>query len=169
MQRISLYPWYTMHMNTITHVIQWEAPEHRYTEKTNDWYWVVGIIAISASIASIIFGNVLFGIVILLGAVVVMIYDHKKPRTIFFEISSRGIYIEKELYTYASLESFCIDEVCPHGPQLIVKPYGLFAQLLIISLPEAHIESIEHILMKQLPKEHIEEPLAHRILEYFGF
>lgn len=158
-----------MHMKAVTRSVYWEAPEHRHVEKTMDWYWVVGIIAISASIASIIFENILFGIVILLGAVVVTLYNHREPRIISFEISSRGVRIDRDLYYYSSLESFYIDDTNPYGPQLLIKSRGLLTQLLIMQLPEEHLDSIEDILESKLPEEHLEEPLTHQILEYFGF
>jgi hypothetical protein len=156
-------------METVARSVYWEAPEHRHFEKTADWYWILGIIAVAASIASIIFGNVLFGIVILLGATVMMLYGHKEPRVIGFEVSPRGVRVENDLYPYSTLESFYIDEESPYGPQLLVKPQRLFSQLLIMPLPEEQLEAIETILESRLPEEHLEEPLSHQILEYFGF
>lgn len=130
---------------------------------------MLGIIAVAGSVASIILGNVLFGIVIILAAGVMMLYAHRGPRTLRFEIGPRGVRIENLLYPYSSLESFCLDEEHPYGPQLIVKPRKLFAQLLIMPIPEEYMEEIEHILAMRLPEEHMEEPFAHQLLEFFGF
>lgn len=149
--------------------VYWEAPEHHHIEKTSDWYWILGIIAVAGSVASIILGNVLFGMVILLGAFVMMLYAQHEPRMRRYEVSHRGVRIEDILYPYSTLESFYLDEHNPTGPQLIVKPKKLFAQLLIIAIPEEYMDEIEHIMAPRLPEEHLEEPLGHKILELLKF
>ena len=37
----------------ITRAITWEAPEHNHIEKTSDWYWALGIIAVATPGASL--------------------------------------------------------------------------------------------------------------------
>ena len=46
--------------DTVVEGISWEAPEHRHTDKSSDWYWALGIIAIAAAAAALVFGNTLF-------------------------------------------------------------------------------------------------------------
>ena len=46
--------------------INWKTIEHNHQEKSSDWYWILGIIAIATAVLSIYFGNILFAIVILL-------------------------------------------------------------------------------------------------------
>lgn len=149
--------------------VYWEAPEHNHIEKTQDWYWILGIIAVAGSVASIIFGNVLFAVVILLGAMTVFITSHRKPRVIPFEVSGRGIRIENDFYPYTTLESFFLDEENVFGPQLIVKSKKLFVPLLILPVPEEYTDHIEDIIAARLHEEHLEEPFSHRILEFLGF
>jgi hypothetical protein len=149
--------------------VYWEAPEHNHIEKTNDWYWVVGIIGVAGSVASIIFSNVLFGVVILLAVMTVIITSHRQPRVIEFEVSVRGVRIEQDLYPYSTLDSFYIDEESPSGPQLIVKSRKLFVPLLILPIPKDYIDDIEDVIAPRIREEHLEEPLSHRLLEYFGF
>ncbi len=158
-----------MRMDRSVRAVYWEAPEHRHIEKTSDWYWVLGIIAIAGSAASIIFGNVLFGIVIFLGAVTMAIVAQRQPREIPFEISPRGIRVANTLYQYSTLESFYLDEENPEGPQLIVKPKQLLAPLIIMPIPDEYIDEIEYIMSPRLPEVHLEEPLSHKIMEYLGF
>jgi hypothetical protein len=149
--------------------IYWEAPEHNHIEKSADWYWVLGILAIAGSVVSIIFNNVLFGVVILLGAMTMIITSFHKPRVIEFEVSARGVRIENTVYPYATLESYYLDEENLINPQLIVKSKKLFVPLLIIPIPEEYINEIELLISQRLPEEHLEEPFAHKLLEFFGF
>ncbi len=148
--------------------ITWEAPEHRHVEKTSDWYWVVGIVAIAASVVSIIFDDVLFSIVILLGATTMIVFSHRAPKTLPFEVSVRGVRVSDTLYPYDSFEQYSIDEESP-DPQLILKSKHLFMPLLIVPLPHEYVDDIELIVRERLPEVYMEEPLSHRLLEFFGF
>lgn len=156
-------------METTTHSLSWEAPEHTHYEKSHDWFWTLGILAVAASVTSIILNNALFGMVILLGAITVFITGNRKPRVIPFEISKRGVRIENDLYPFPTLESYSIDSENADGPQLILKSKKLFMMLLVIPLPENSIDAVERILNPRLKEEHLLEPLGHKILEYFGF
>lgn len=156
-------------MAEITRAVSWEAPEHHHVEKTSDWYWVLGILAVAGAAASIIFGNVLFGIVILLGAATTMLISERKPKILSFSVSQRGIQVGTTLYPYSTLESFCISHQNHTGPQLIVKSKHLFMPLIIIPIPEDYADDIDDIIGVRIPEEHMEEPISHRLLEIFGF
>lgn len=149
--------------------IVWEAPEHRHIEKTSDWFWAVGIIAVSAAVVFIILNNVLFSIVILLGATTMILFSHRKPQMVEYEISLRGIRVNGSLHPFDTLSEYSIDEDAPEGPQLIVKSKHLFLPLFVIPLPEEYIDDVDLILGQKLLETHIHEPLSHRLLELFGF
>lgn len=149
--------------------VTWEAPEHTHIEKSSDWYWALGIIAVAGGVTAIVLGNLLFGAVILLGAVTVILVAARTPRVIPFAVTSRGVRIDNELFPYSSLESFCIDEENPDGPQLIVKSKKFFAPLLVIPLPEDHLDEIDDLISVRLTEEELEEPFSHKLLEFFGF
>lgn len=148
--------------------VYWEAPEHTHIEKTQDWFWLLGIIAVTGAVVAIVFGNTLFGLVIVLGAVTMALVGVKPPRVISFEVSGRGIRIEDTLYPYATLHSFYLDEESP-APQLILKSKKLFVSLIIVPIPAEYADHIDTLLAERLPEEHLEEPLSHQLLEYLGF
>lgn len=149
--------------------VYWKAPEHPHIEKSGDWYWVLGIIGLAGAVVSIILGNVLFGMVILLAMLTMVLVSHRLPRTIEYEVSVRGVRIGSTLYPFATLDSYYIDEEHHHGPQLIVKSKKLFVPLLLLPLPTGYIDDVEDVIAPRLREEHLHEPLAHHLLEYFGF
>ena len=157
-------------MNDDVRSVYWEAPEHNHIEKTSDWYWIVSIVAISCATANIIItSNVLFSIVILLGAITMMLVGYRKPRVIPIEISTRGVRVNQDLFPYATLDSYSLDEEHPHGAHLIIKPKKMFSSLIILPFPEEYAHEIEDILAARLPEEYMQEPLSHHIMEYLGF
>ena len=149
--------------------ITWEALEHDHGEKTSDWFWALGIVTAGATIASILFGNTLLGLVILISGAVMTILSMREPKVIPYAVTQRGIRIEDKLYPYSTLESYFIEEEDPKGPLLLVKSEKTLMPLLVMPIPDEYIDEIEIILAGRLPEEHLEEPLANKILDFFGF
>ncbi len=149
--------------------IEWEAPEHHHGVKNGDWFWVLGILAISGAVASVLFNNILLALVILIGSAVMAIQALRPAKTVTFAITQRGIKIDSDFYPYTTLESYYIEEHYIHDHQLLIRSQKMFMPLLILPLPDEDVEGIEKIIAERLPEEHIEEPLANKILEFFGF
>ncbi len=149
--------------------ISWEAPEHHHIEKGSDWFWALGIITISASVAMIAFGNILFGLVILLAGSVTALLASREPRMVTYSVSLRGIRLGNDLHPYSSIKCFFIDEEHPRNVQLLFQSKNMFTPLIIIPVPDDAVEEIEYMLEERLPEEHLEEPLGHKLLEVLGF
>jgi len=149
--------------------IAWEAAAHHHAERGSDWYWALGIVAAVGATIAVIFGNILFALVIALSATVMVLVSRREPRMIPIEITPRGVRVDERLHPYATLESFCIDEESPRGPQLLLKSRGLFQQLIVLPLPSEAVEEIDDILAERLPEERLEDSLAQHVLEFLGF
>ncbi len=149
--------------------ILWEAYEHHHDEKHSDWFWILGIMTLASAVASILLGNTLLGVLILIAGAVIAILATREPKIISYAVTQRGIRIDDRLYPYTTLDSFYIDEDAQFGPQLLIKSEKMFMPLLILPLPEDAQEDIEDIIAGRLPEEHIEEPFAHKLLEFFKF
>ncbi|MES2953766.1 MAG: hypothetical protein V4674_04410, partial [Patescibacteria group bacterium] len=90
--------------------LEWDVLEHPDKEKSTDWHWALGLIALALAVASFIFDNPLFGIFIVLAGLALLFHSHKGPRTIRCQITARGVRYHERLYPYSSLKSFCIHE-----------------------------------------------------------
>jgi len=149
--------------------INWEGYEHHHIEKGADWFWILGIITVAVTVAAVLLGNTLFAILLFIAGLVTALHARQVPKVIPFAITQRGIRIDEKIYPYSTLESFYIDEEDPMGPQMLVKSEKLFMPLLILPLPEEYIDEIEDLIASRLPEEHLEEPIATKLLEFFGF
>ncbi|MFT5037238.1 MAG: hypothetical protein ACI9VM_000816 [Candidatus Azotimanducaceae bacterium] len=156
-------------MEALARSITWDAPAHHHIEKTSDWFWALGIVSLSAGAAAFFFGNYLLAILIIIAAGIMALLVNRPPEIVAYAITTRGLRVGDRLYPYSTLEAFYIDEDDPIGPQLLARSQKLFMPLIIMPIPEDHVEDIEDILEARLPEEHIEEPLATKILEIFGF
>ncbi|MDD5318625.1 MAG: hypothetical protein PHF79_02275 [Candidatus Pacebacteria bacterium] len=149
----------------------WSAHEYVYQKKTADWFWAVGIITISAAVITIIFGNILFAILILVGAAALTLFAAREPHLVNFKIDERGLYVEKNLYPFATLESFWVEHNDHLGfpSKILVKSKKRIMPLIVIPLDEVDPQDIHDVLDLYLKEEEHIEPLSQKLMEYLGF
>lgn len=157
-------------MDDSIQAIQWEAHPHMPRERGSDWYWILGLLAVSGSVAAIILGSVLFGVVILLGALVMAvhtIYESHEP--IPYEISQAGVRIDTKLTPYAKIHSFYIDREHYHGPHLLLSRIDDWQGIISVPIPEEYVDEIDTIIAARVPEEHLQESIPQKLLEIVGF
>ncbi len=154
-------------MNT-NEVLSWDAVEHHHIEKTSDWYWSLGIIAVSAAILCVLFSNILFGIFILIAAFTAGLHAARSPNMIHIELHRKGILVEQKFYHYKDIESFWIDEHEQLLPSIILKSKKLLMPYIIIPIGDTHPDHIHSELKRHLEEIPHHESAFHKVLEYFG-
>jgi len=148
--------------------IQWKAYEHTHSDKDSDWFWALGIIAVSSALVAILFKNFLFALLILVGSFTLALLSARAPRELTFALTSRGVLIDKSLFPYQMLISFWIRDRDGDNPTLIIDAKRFMTPHIIAPLEAADVEAIHEYLLDYLPEEELEEPFAQRILEKFG-
>jgi len=146
----------------------WSAYEHEHIERGSDWFWALGVVAVSAALTSIIFGNFLFAVLILVAATTIGLIAKKPPELHEFEISEKGIRIGKTMHPYDSVISFWVDEEL-EKPLLLVDTTTFMSPNLIIPVGELHPDDLRAALRPHVQETPMKEPLAHKILEFLGF
>ena len=145
----------------------WSAYEHEHVERKSDWFWALGIIAVSAALTSILFSNVLFALLIILAATVLAMMARRPPSLHEFELSNRGIRVGDEIYTYNEIISFWVHEDDAQ-PLLLIDTKKFMSPNLIIPLEGVDPAHVRTFLSKRANELPMQESLAHRILELFG-
>lgn len=148
--------------------ISWQAPEHLHTEKTSDWYWIVGIVTLSIALIAIILDNLIFGILIIMCALTLSLYASKKPRIVSVKIDNRGVTVGTMRYPYDNLDSFWV-ETRQAVPKILLKSKKLFMPFIAVLIEEVDPEEVRSILLNYLPEEEHTEPLLEKLLIYLGF
>jgi len=144
--------------------------EYYHRHKSADWYWAVGIIAVSAAATAVILNNVLFAILIIVGTFSLMMYAGRKPREHEVEISDAGITVDKYRYSYTNLVSFWIEHF--ENPRLLIKTNRVVMPHIIIpvdTLNEEEKDELRGFLSTKIPEEEQTEPFLEQIMEYVGF
>ena len=148
--------------------LKWSAPEYHHYERSKDWFWAVGIITVCIAVLAFIFHNALFGVLILLSAGILVSYTIRVPRDVEYEISQRGITVDKELHPYTTLEAFWV-ETSGIGSKIILKSKKAILPYIIIPVHEEDADEMAAILRNFLEEKELAEPSSHKVMEYLGF
>ena len=88
----------------------WRATDSGGGRKSGNWYWTVGILAFGAATASIISGNVLLGILVLLSGFAIMLAGNRPRLERQYALSEKGIHIDAQVVTWDKVRAFSIHE-----------------------------------------------------------
>jgi hypothetical protein len=149
--------------------LEWVAHEYEPKKRSQDWFWAVGIVAIALAVASILFGNVILGILILVGALSLTIVARRDPEETHVLIDEQGITRDRIRYPFSTLHSFWIDVEHPHK-KIIIRSEKLFMPYIVIPLSEeVDVERLHKILLRYMNEEFHSLPLVEQVLDYLGF
>lgn len=148
--------------------VEWQAFEYHHHEKSSDWYWALGIIAIALCVTAILLGNILFAIVIVLSAFTLALYANRKPRRITVRLTSTSIHLGEESYSYGEIDSFWMEDR-DHSPRIIFKSIKSTSPFIIFPVEGVSSDHVREFLGKYIPEVEHEEPFSQKIMEYLGF
>lgn len=148
--------------------LKWQAPEYHHYQRGADWFWAVGIITISIVVLAFFFNNALFGVLILLSAIILITFVVRQPKIIDYEINVRGITINNELHPYLTLESFWT-ETRGGDPRIILKSKKIIMPMIIIPVHDDDVDDVNSILREFIEEKELHEPASHKIMDYLGF
>lgn len=154
--------------------VSWQALEYEEKEKSNDWFWALGVIIITSSIASIIYQNYFFATLIILGGVLLGFFAKRTPIMVIYELNDKGLQIRSRLYPYKNIKSFYIhtnqNDGFAYGPTLFIKTERIFMPIISIPVEYEITEKIYSILSSQeIKEEEMHEHPSVQIMDYLGF
>ncbi|RJQ34231.1 hypothetical protein C4556_03310 [Candidatus Parcubacteria bacterium] len=148
--------------------IRWQAYEHEHIERGRDWYWALGIIAVCAALISVLFGNSLFGILILVAAATLGLLAKTTPLLVEFELTERGIRVGDALHRYEEVISFWVEEHDVNPPILLIDTVKWLSPNLVIPIEGVDPREVRAFLSERAEEIPMKESVAHKILEFFG-
>ncbi len=148
--------------------LEWTALEYEEKERSSDWFWALGIIVVTSSIAAIIYGNYFFAVLLFMSGLLLGFFAIKKPDIVPYELGGQGLKIRSRLYLYENIKSFWV-QTEPH-PILFVKTERLFMPILSIPINQVNAETIHAIMTeKNVVEEEMKEHPSLRIMDSLGF
>lgn len=154
--------------------LEWSALEYEERDRSPDWFWALGIIVVTSSIAAIIFGNYFFAALLILSGVLLGFLATKKPETVSYELNNKGMKIKSHLYLYENIKSFWV-QIDTTGenklkPMLFIKSERVFIPVISIPIDYNMANDIHTILTeKGVTEEEMKEHASSKIMESLGF
>jgi len=146
----------------------WSVTTHEHRERTVDWYWALGVIAVAGAALSVFFGNILFAVVLVLGAVSIGYLAARGPREHTVKIDNRGITIDDTRYPFASVYSFWVEHE-QERPHLFLTMRGLLNPHLSLMLDsEAQGNAVREHLLSHIKEEEQGPHVGEHLAEMFG-
>jgi hypothetical protein len=166
-------------MDTIK--LNWSAPEYEEKERSKDWFWALGIIVVTSSVAAIIFSDYFFAALLVLSGILLGFFAVKKPDMISYELNDKGLKIGNRLYPYENIKSFWIQVEQPKPtnqqhlptiikPLLFIQSERAFMPIITIPIEEIMAEDIYSVLAsKNITEVEMREHISEKILEALVF
>ena len=154
--------------------LSWSALEYEEKERGQDWFWALGIIVATSSIASIIFENYFFAALLVLSGLLLGFFATKKPGTVAYELNNKGLKIGNRLYPYENIKSFWV-QLDTSGetnlkPLLFIHSERAFMPIISIPIDEIIAVKIHSILLERnIAEVEMKEHLSEKIMEILGF
>jgi hypothetical protein len=156
-------------LSNLETIVEWQSPEHHYDSRTNDWYWILGIVAVGGAVLAFFFDNFLFGIFILLSAFTVGFLSWRETKDVGVKITNKGIVFHKHLYPFRSHRSFWIDDEHHRGARILLHPTSSFLPLTVVPVADnIELNELRELLLEFLDEEHLEESFVHRLFDKIG-
>jgi hypothetical protein len=147
--------------------LKWSAYEHEHIVRESNWFWALGVVAVCAALTSILFHDFLFAILILLGAAIFGLLANIPPELVEFEVSDKGVRVGDDMHRYEEIISFWVEsEELPL--RLLVDTTKPMAPNLVIPIEDVGPEALRTLLRGHATEVRMKEPLAHKLLEFFG-
>ena len=144
-------------------ILSWHSPEHYFDKKSNDWYWMLGIICIGASFLVFYFGNFLFGIFIIVAGATVGMLSYRETKVVEIRIVHKGITFGRHLYPWMSFRSFWIEDEHTHGARILFHPASSYLPLIVIPInEEVDLNDVRDVLLEFLEEEFLAESIVHK-------
>jgi hypothetical protein len=144
--------------------LRWQGTEYVHHEKDAMWFVVFAVIVVAFMAVSIlIMRSVTFTILIPVMAAALIVYTRRPPRMIEYTLSSKGLYVNDQLYSFAEFKGFgVIRDAGEYSIMLI--PVKRFRLGVSIYFPEEAGEAIVDILGTRLPMQEMQLDMFDRII-----
>ena len=150
-------------------LLSWETPEYFHYERTNDWYWWTGLVAIVLFGFALWQSSFLFAILILVSWFTVVLYAIRPPQIITCKLMEKGIMVKNahsetsKMYPWAELKSFWIFYRPPVQAELSIISKKAIMTHIKIPFGEADPDKIKNIVKQYLTEEQQKESLIDNL------
>ncbi len=148
--------------------ISWTTMEFEAKERHPDWVWTAGLVFGIAAAISIFYGNLFFGIFLVIAGFLLIWAAIRPPKPLTISIEEDVVRINEDTVVYARIKKFWIDETAKPDKLLLLVRGGL-SPVMAFTLDGVTTEQVRTALKaKEIPEEFIRESTGVKIAERLG-
>ncbi len=148
--------------------ISWTTMEFEAKERHPDWVWTAGLVFGIAAAISIFYGNLFFGIFLVIAGFLLIWAAIRPPKPLTISIEDEVVRVNDDTVVYARIKKFWIDETAKPDKLLLLVRGGL-SPVMAFTLDGVTTEQVRTALKaKEIPEEFIRESTGVKIAERLG-
>ena len=134
-------------------LISWEFPEYIKHERGRNW--LIGAILIGGSLFVFVFftANFLFGVILVIAAIIMFLHHRGEPDMINFSILEDGLELGEKFYAYKDIKNFWIIYEPPKVKSLYFDFKNVFRPRLNLPLENINPLKIRETLLNYLEED----------------
>lgn len=148
--------------------LSWTTLEFEKKDRHPDWIWTVGLVAALAATVSFFYGNIFFGIFLVIAGAVTIIYALKHPKELTITINETGVLINEDLIDYKNIKSFWLDETGKEV-KLLLLVKASFVPTLSLPLIGVSAQQVRDALTPHTKEEEMRESRSIALFDRIGF
>ena len=118
-------------------ILSWETWEFPPTERSRRWYILASVVGLFLLLYALFTANFVFGIIILMFAVITIMRDLKRPSRVPVYLTTSGLVFGNEYFRYEDIRDFSLSYEPPVVKNLYVTFHGRLRPMLSIDI-EGH-------------------------------
>ncbi len=148
--------------------LSWTTLEFEKKDRHPDWVWTVGLVTALTATVSFFYGNIFFGIFLLIAGAVTIIYALKHPKELSINIAESGVSINDSLIEYKNITSFWLDETGKEV-KLLLLVKASFVPTLSLPLVGVSAQQVREALLPHAKEEEMRESRSIALFDRIGF
>jgi len=146
-------------------LISWSFPEFVVPERSRNWYIVAILIGVLFLLYAVLTANFLFGLIIIISALIMFLQAHKEAAQVEFAILENGVVVGDKFFDFKSLKNFYLIYEPPRIKNLYLEFDSWWRPRLTIPLEDINPVKVRQILLKFLSEDLTKqtEPLSEAL------
>mgnify|MGYP001559282895 FL=1 len=150
-------------------IFAWEVNEYEKHARSKRWYVIAGLLGTALLLYSIISGNYLFALVVVLVGIILFLQDVQAPIVVEFVVTEAGVIVGSKFYPFREFRNYWIIYNPPEVKNIYFATNSLVKHRLQIPLldndPRPIREFLNQFIVEDLDQE--QEPLSDRVGRMF--
>ena len=148
--------------------INWSAPEYKHKDKSMDFIWTIGLVAVVMCILAIWKQNYVFAVFIFISGCTLILFSIRPPEEISFSIETEGFTLGKDNYPWKKVKGFHIKKEKGEA-NLLIELDKYLLPVYTIPLPVELVDQVRDNLLRVIPNIELEESKSMKFVEKIGF